>query len=123
MRPSLPAPPICHWMDACAPGEPVRRLIVQPMTAMAQPFLRPTGPDGWPEDPKHWITPQGLATRISWAAAVAERLQDRVDDPRAFLDATLGALAGADLRFAVSAAETRAEGIALVLASAEFNRR
>jgi len=101
----------------------LRRLIVRPMTAMAQPFMRPPGPDGWPEAAAHWITPQGLATRISWATAVAARLQDRVDDPRTFLDETLGVHAGADVRFAVSAAETRAEGIALVLASAEFNRR
>ncbi|MEM1274412.1 MAG: DUF1800 domain-containing protein [Pseudomonadota bacterium] len=99
------------------------RMIVRPLAGMGQMFMRPAGPDGWPEDGAHWITPQGLATRISWATAVADRAADAAGDPRSFLDRTLGALAGPRLQFAVSAAETRAEGIALVLASAEFNRR
>ena len=44
-------------------------------------------------------------------------------DPREFLDRTLGPLAGDRLKFAVGAAQTRAEGVGLTLASAEFNRR
>jgi uncharacterized protein (DUF1800 family) len=99
------------------------RFVVRPLAAMGQPFLSPPGPDGWPEAEAHWITPQGLATRISWAVAVADELGQDLPDPRAFLDATLGAVAGEDLRFAVAAAETRSEGIAMTLASAEFNRR
>jgi len=97
--------------------------LARPMAGMGQTFMRPLGPDGWPEEAAHWITPQGLATRINWAVAVAERTADRITDPRAFLATTLGALVGDRLRFAVGAAETRAEGIALTLASAEFNRR
>jgi uncharacterized protein (DUF1800 family) len=99
------------------------RFLLRPLSAMGQPFLSPPGPDGWPEAPEHWITPQGLATRISWAVAVADELGPELPDPRAFLDTTLGAVAGDDLRFAVAAAETRSEGVALTLASAEFNRR
>ncbi len=55
--------------------------------------------------------------------AVAEKMQNRVGDPREFLDKALSDCAGAPLRFAVSAAQTRAEAIGIVLASAEFNRR
>lgn len=101
----------------------LRKLVTRPLAAMGQPFMRPNGPDGWSEDPEHWISPQGLATRISWAVAVADKMGQRVGDPRQFLDKTLRGLSGPSLRFAVSAAETQAEGIALVLASAEFNRR
>ncbi|NKX44751.1 DUF1800 domain-containing protein [Roseibacterium sp. KMU-115] len=107
---------------ALEPGE-VRRLLDVPLTHMGQPFQRPRGPDGWPEAPGDWITPQGLAARIGWATALAGRLVDRLGDPRGFLDAMLPGLAGPDLRFAVGAAETRREAVALVLASAEFNRR
>lgn len=105
------------------PPADLRRFLAQPLAAMGQPFLRASGPDGWPEDAASWITPQALATRISWAAAVSDRLGPRAGDPRALLERTLGGLAGDALRFAVSAAETRAEGVALLLASAEFNRR
>ncbi len=101
----------------------LRRMIVVPLASMGQPFMRAPGPDGWQEDSAYWITPQGLATRISWAVAVADCVGQQVGDPRAFLDRTLGEVSSGPLRFAVSAAETQAEGIALVLASAEFNRR
>lgn len=101
----------------------LRRLIQRPLVTMGQPFMRPQGPDGWPEDPAHWITPQGLASRISWAVAFANLAGQQVEDPRMLLDQALGPIASDRLRFAVSAAETHVEGVALVLASAEFNRR
>ena len=99
------------------------RAIARPLAVMGQNFMHPQGPDGWPEEAAHWITPQALATRINWAVALTNRLAGQSPDPRAFLEETLGAVAGDRLRFAVGAAETRAEGIALTLASAEFNRR
>ncbi len=101
----------------------LRTLVERPMAAMGQPFMRPSGPDGWPEDAAYWISPQGLAARISWAVSVADHFGRRAGDPRSFLEQTLREHSGDHLRFAVSAAETKAEGIALVLASAEFNRR
>ena len=97
--------------------------VGRPLRTMGQPFMEAPGPDGWPEAAEHWITPQGLATRISWAVGVGRQIADRAPDPREFLTRALGDAAGPRLRFAVSAAETRAEGLALVLASAEFNRR
>ena len=44
-------------------------------------------------------------------------------DPRRFVAEALGDAAGPALRFAAKAAETREEGVMLILASAEFNRR
>ncbi len=99
------------------------RLLARPLQAMGQPFMGSRGPDGWPEEAENWITPQGLAVRIAWSTDVAERLAGRAGDPRSFLDSTLGDAAGAGLRRAVAEAPGRAEGIALVLSSAEFNRR
>lgn len=100
-----------------------RQMVVGPMQRMGQTFMHPDGPDGWPEAASHWVAPQALAVRISWSIATARRIGRGAGDPRVFLDQTLGVLAGDRLRFAVSAAETREEGIALALASAEFNRR
>ncbi|WP_298837304.1 DUF1800 domain-containing protein [uncultured Roseobacter sp.] len=105
------------------PARDMRRMLVRPLAQMGQPFMRPPGPDGWPEAPSHWITPQGLAARISWSRALTGRLEDSVSDPRQFLEQVLPGIAGPDLRFAVPAAETRAEGITMVLVSSEFNRR
>ncbi|SEN08070.1 Uncharacterized conserved protein, DUF1800 family [Gemmobacter aquatilis] len=106
------------------PAKEVQRGIRLPLVAMAQPWQTPRGPDGWPEAAEDWITPQGLAARIGWAMAAPSRLlPGGLPDPRAFADTALGSLAGETLRLAVSRAETRRDGVALVLAAPEFNRR
>jgi uncharacterized protein (DUF1800 family) len=101
----------------------IRRLILQPLEAMGQPFQRAPGPDGWPEAEADWITPQGLAARISWAMQAPERLVRPLPDPRAFVTTALGARAGEQLVWAVNAAESARDGVGLVLASPAFNRR
>ena len=102
---------------------PFRRLILEPLAAMGQPFHQAPGPDGWPEAQSHWITAQGLAARIDWAMQAPQRLQRPLPDPRAFLATALGPRAGERLVWAVSAAESARDGVGLVLASPEFNRR
>ena len=102
---------------------PFRRLILDPLQAMGQPFQQAPGPDGWPEREADWITPQGLAARIDWAMQAPERLVRPLPDPRAFLTAALGTRAGEKLTWAVGAAESARDGVGLVLASPEFNRR
>jgi len=94
-----------------------------PLHAMGQTWLRPPGPDGWPEDASHWITPQGLAARVSWAMGLRDKAAIRLPDPRLLVDQVLGPLASERLRFAARAAETRADGVGVILASPEFNRR
>jgi uncharacterized protein (DUF1800 family) len=102
-----------------------QRLTFDALAAMGQPFEDPPGPDGWPEAAGRWITPHGLAARIDWAMTAPPRLLDRAarPDPRAFVEAVLGARAREETRLAATAAETEWEGVGLVLASPEFNRR
>ena len=101
--------------------------IFGPMALMGQQWERPPGPDGWPEEAGHWITPQGLAARIQWALSVPlmlfERLSAEMPDPRALATTALGTHADAPVLFAAAAAETRWEGVALVLSSPAFQRR
>jgi uncharacterized protein (DUF1800 family) len=107
---------------AAEPGQ-FRRWLLDPLGAMGQPFQRAPGPNGWPEREADWITPQGLAARIDWAMAAPQRLLRSLPDPRAFLRTALGDRAGKDLVWAVSAAESARDGVGIVLASPEFNRR
>ncbi len=100
-----------------------KRLVLDPLEAMGQPFHRAPGPDGWPEAEADWITPQGLAARIDWAMQAPERLVRPLPDPRAFLARALGARADGTLTRAVLAAESARDGVGLVLASPAFNRR
>jgi len=94
-----------------------------PMQVMGQSFENPTGPDGWPEEAEAWITPQGIAGRIQWAMTVPHVARLDLPDPRVFLDVALGARASAALEFAAKGAATKWEGIGLILASPEFQRR
>ena len=104
------------------PGQ-LQRLLLQPMTAMGQAWGSPLGPDGWPEDQAAWASPQGLAMRITWALSAPSRLTDPLPDARQLLRAALGDTASEALSWAVPRAESQAEGVALILASADFNRR
>ncbi|MBN2631524.1 MAG: DUF1800 domain-containing protein [Rhodobacteraceae bacterium] len=102
---------------------PFRRMILQPMAAMGQPWQAPPGPDGWPEAPEAWITPEGMASRITWAMEVPGRLVTPLPDPTALMARALGPNASDRLHWAVPRSENIREGVGLVLASPEFNRR
>ncbi|MGR3572263.1 DUF1800 domain-containing protein [Brevirhabdus sp.] len=100
-----------------------RQYVFAPMNAMGQKFQSPPAPNGWPEAREAWITPQGLAARIQWAMAVPRALRPDLPDPREFLQVALGGTAGATLSWAARAAQTRWEGVGVILSSPEFNRR
>ncbi|MEM1064361.1 MAG: DUF1800 domain-containing protein [Pseudomonadota bacterium] len=100
-----------------------QRAILRPLRAMGQPFMEPGGPDGWAEEADHWITPLGLAHRILWSGEAAKRAAPHAQEPSVFLKRALGDAASERLTWAVGVAETRADAVAIVLASPEFNRR
>ncbi|WP_108483145.1 DUF1800 domain-containing protein [Oceaniglobus ichthyenteri] len=105
------------------PRKGFNQMVVNGMRDMGQTFLRPSGPDGWKETAEAWITPVGLATRIRWAMASPGRLAAPLPDPREFVVRALDDAASPDLIWAASAADTVAQGVGLILASPEFNRR
>ncbi|MDH3195067.1 MAG: DUF1800 domain-containing protein [Hyphomicrobiales bacterium] len=94
------------------------------LRAMGQRIFDAPGPDGWPETAVDWITPQGLAARIEWVSKVAQFVARQRDiDPRRFAEQALGDALSPQTMLAVAGAPERWEGIALTLASPEFNRR
>jgi len=99
-----------------------RRHLTDPVRLMGQPLEQPIGPDGWAEDPAAWITPQGLAGRIGWAVASPAEFVDTLPDPRKFVQTAVGPTAPPELIFAADAAESLADGVALVLTSPAFQR-
>ena len=101
----------------------VRKLIDRPLKRMGQPYLQPPGPDGWPDRVEDWVHAHGMAARIGWALALTSKRPNLVTNPRHFARAALGDAVNDRLIWAAGVAQTRSEGMALVLASAEFNRR
>ena len=100
-----------------------RGLFVEPMMLMGQLWQQPAGPDGWPEDDAHWVTPQGLSARIRWAMSAPSDLLTDLPDPREFAKTAVGSRLSPKLRFAATEAESRREAIGLILCSPEFQRR
>ena len=101
----------------------VKGALMNPMRLMGQPYQKASGPNGWPEDAAAWITPQGLAARIQWAMAVRRLTGGDLPDPRTLVGTALADAASPVLAKAAGRAESKREGVGLVLASAEFNRR
>jgi uncharacterized protein (DUF1800 family) len=93
------------------------------MAQMGQSFKRPLGPNGFPEAAIDWISPIGLAQRITWALQRPKMLLRELPDAQGFVRTALAEWASPVLRTAVSRAEDQVQGVALVLASVEFNRR
>ncbi len=101
----------------------MKRQLMWGLRDMGQVMKEARGPDGWAEAAEAWITPQGLAARISWAMQAPSLLMANLPEPLAMARAALGSRAGERLLWAVARAESLREGVGLVLASAEFNRR
>lgn len=76
-----------------------------------------------PEDLETWITPQGLAERISWAMRWPTEFVPSLPYPPDFARKVLGDRASPATLWACERAESLAEGVGIVLASPEFNRR
>lgn len=103
--------------------EPAFRFrIHEPLRLMGHIWQKADGPDGLDEDDSAWITPQSMAARLQWAVAIPQLLQPALPDPRLFVETALGPNAPEVVRFAASAAESRSDGIGLVLASPAFQR-
>ncbi|WP_146586553.1 DUF1800 domain-containing protein [Puniceibacterium confluentis] len=100
----------------------VSRHLLQPLGQMGQIWEQPDGPDGLPEEDGNWITPQSLAARLQWAVTVPQLLRPDLPDPREFVRTALGDRATPAVRFVAEAAESRWDGVGLVLASPAFQR-
>lgn len=99
-----------------------QRMFVAPLREMGHVWQKPDGPDGLPEEDTAWIAPQGIAARLQWAITIPQRLLEELPDPRSFVTTALGSYATPAVTFAASAAESRADGVGLILASPAFQR-
>jgi uncharacterized protein (DUF1800 family) len=96
--------------------------VAPAMAAMGQrPFAAPS-PKGWPDQTGDWADPDGIIKRMAWSetfAATAVGDQDPMQLAQNALGPTLSSLTAKT----VGRAETRAEGLSILLMSPEFLRR
>jgi uncharacterized protein (DUF1800 family) len=98
------------------------RILLGPLVVMGMPLWQPPGPNGWPDTAAAWATPKGMKSRLDMSAAIAARARG-VANPRQLIDTCLGQTASAETRQAVARAESRQQGLALLLMSPEFQWR
>jgi uncharacterized protein (DUF1800 family) len=107
-------------------GPPLDERSVQPIVAAARMMgeipLGAPSPKGWPDVADAWTGAEAIVERVEWADAAASRLVANADPVR-LADAALGPLLSAETRVAVTRAESPAQGLALLFASPEFQRR
>ncbi len=96
--------------------------LVQSARAMGEmPFAAPS-PKGWPDTETAWSGSEAILQRIEWANAAGERLGP-ASDPLRLADESLGPFLHDDTRNAIKRAASPAQGVALLFASPEFQRR
>ncbi len=89
---------------------------------LGQPIWNPPSPQGFKDDTATWLAPDAMTTRVD----VAELLvgQDKgSDDPRNLAGDVLGPSLSQATKTAIERAESRNQGLALLLMSPEFQRR
>ena len=76
----------------------------------------------WPDVAASWISPESVIRRAEWCQAFANRLPDS-PDPLEIAAASLGDALPEETMQAIRLAPDRRIGLALLLASPEFQRR
>ncbi len=99
-----------------------RRFLIGALDLMGQAPYRPGSPEGWPDTAAQWGGADALYKRIEWSNAVA-RIAGGRRHPVELGDDVLGTAFSADTRKSVSRAESLVQGMTLLLASPEFQRR
>ncbi len=92
------------------------------LVALGQPPWAPPSPEGWPEEAAAWAAPDAVIKRLTWAQRYAE-IAVRDQSPVALAESALGLRLTEQTRSAVRRAEDRAEAVAILLMSPEFQRR
>ena len=100
----------------------VARPILGPLSALGQLLWQPPGPNGFPDTAAAWASPEGVKLRLDVADNISRQIKD-IDNPSDLLREIIGEAASEETRQAVARAASRAEGIALVFLSPEFQRR
>jgi uncharacterized protein (DUF1800 family) len=96
--------------------------LMQSARAMGEmPFDAPS-PQGWPDVAESWTGSDAVLQRVEWANAAALKLGVQ-SDPARLADSALGPLLNADTRNQIARAASPAQGLALLFASPEFQRR
>ena len=123
-QPAKVLPPY-DFLVAVARGlelEPQPQEMLRLTNQLGQPLWRPPAPAGWPDTDTAWAAPSALRERLRVAEVAARRMNPGAD-PRLIAEEMLGEGMSQATRQAVARAETREQGLELLIMSPDFQRR
>jgi uncharacterized protein (DUF1800 family) len=85
------------------------------------PFFAPS-PAGWPDTAADWISPEAVLRRAEWSESFADRLPEK-PDPATLAQSAFGDALPEETAQTIRRAPSRRDGVALLLACPEFQRR
>ena len=101
---------------------PPPEMLVNSLRLLDQmPFFAPS-PAGWPDTAVHWVSPEAVLRRAQWCETFAGRMPEP-PDPAELAEAAFGAMLPEETMQAIRRAPSRRAGVALLLASPQFQRR
>jgi uncharacterized protein (DUF1800 family) len=96
--------------------------LMRSLSDLGQEIYHARTPAGWSDRAEDWMVRDALIRRIEWAREIAS-LTSRAVDPVALAEVAIGPVAAPDTLNTISQAPSVEAGVALVFASAEFQRR
>jgi uncharacterized protein (DUF1800 family) len=96
--------------------------LLNALNLMGQQLWNPPGPNGYPDDEAGLIAPKAIKTRLEFSVQIARQIAGRID-PRELADQLYGTALGPETRQAIARAETRPQGMSILLMSPEFQWR
>lgn len=116
------AAPVARRGAAVEQPDVAYALTLEALARMGQPIWQPPSAAGFPDGEAVWLYAGQLRERLAWARLVARTLGQGIA-PSDYVEMALGGAARDATRQLVADAPSRVQGLTLVLASPEFNRR
>jgi uncharacterized protein (DUF1800 family) len=101
---------------------PPSEMLANSLRTLDQPTYFAPSPAGWPDRARDWIGPESAVHRARWCQLFAGRIPNP-PDPAELVDAAFGGLLPDETAQIIRRAPSRREGLALLLAAPEFQRR
>jgi len=96
--------------------------VAQALKTMGQDMFNAPSPAGWPEETDRWLSPESLVHRIEWVRDYASKMDPTVN-PDDLFDVTIAPAADRESVKMIKGAPSREDAIAMIFASAAFQRR
>jgi uncharacterized protein (DUF1800 family) len=97
------------------------QMLIQSLNQLGQKIYSAPSPKGWPDDAMTWAAPDQVVKRLAWSQNFAA--QNAQAEPMKIAQGALGKRLTPPVQAAILAAESRPEGLAILLMSPEFQRR